>query len=393
MPAQNYDVVIVGGGVIGSAIAYFLSADPGFDGTVAVIERDPTYRTASSALSASGVRQQYSTAVNIAIGRFGIDFLRHAAEALSVEGAPAEIGLIEPGYLFLGGEASIALMRANNDLQKGLGVSVELLGANALAARFPWLNTDGVALGSLGLEGEGWFDGYGLLQAFRRKARHLGATFLTNSVVGLVRDGNRITTALLDDGTRIACGSLVNAAGPRARSIGDMAGVALPVEARCRSVFVLDCRRELPACPLVIDTSGVWFRPEGRQFICGLSPPEERDPETFELTIDHTQFEEEIWPALAHRVPAFESLKVTSAWAGHYDYNRFDQNGIVGAHPDVPNLFLANGFSGHGLQQSPAVGRAVAELIAHGAYRSLDMAALSITRILEDRPLIERNVI
>ena len=393
MPADKYDVVIVGGGVIGSAVAYFLAADSGFGGTVAVIERDPTYRTASSALSASGIRQQYSTPVNIAIGRFGIEFLRAAPDALAVDGERAGIEVTERGYLFLGGAESVPLMRENNALQSKLGVPVELLGANALATRFRWLSTEGVALGSLGTADEGWFDGYGLLQAFKRKARSLGVTYIHGTVGGLVRDGNRITSAVLEDGSRIGCGAVVNAAGPRARSVANMAGVALPVEARCRSVFVLDCRRELPACPLIIDTSGVWFRPEGQQFIAGLSPPENRDAETFELTVDHAQFEDEIWPALAHRVPAFESLKVTSSWAGHYEYNSFDQNGIVGPHPDVPNLFLANGFSGHGLQQSPAVGRAISEWIAHGGTRTLDLSALSVERILENRPLIERNVI
>ena len=172
-----------------------------------------------------------------------------------------------------------------------------------------------------------------------------------------------------------------------------MAGLALPVEARCRSVFVFDSRRALPGCPLVIDTSGVWFRPEGHQFIVGLSPPEDRDAKSFALEVDHAQFEQEIWPALAHRVPAFESLKVTSSWAGHYEYNTFDQNGIVGPHPEVPNLFLANGFSGHGLQQSPAVGRAVAEWIVHGSCRTLDLSPLSVQRILENRPLVERNIV
>ena len=393
MPDAQFDVVIVGGGVIGSAIAYFLAADPGFAGSVAVIERDPTYRTASSALSASGIRQQYSTAVNIAIGRFGIEFLRAAPEALAVNGEPAEIGFIERGYLFLGGEESVPLMRANHALQRDMGVPVELLGANALATQFPWLSGEGVAMGSLGLADEGWLDGYGLLQAFRRKARSLGAIYITGNVVRLDRAGNRVTAATLEDGTRIDCGSAVNAAGPRARAVAAMAGLALPVEARCRSVFVFDSRRALPGCPLVIDTSGVWFRPEGHQFIVGLSPPEDRDAKSFALEVDHAQFEQEIWPALAHRVPAFESLKVTSSWAGHYEYNTFDQNGIVGPHPEVPNLFLANGFSGHGLQQSPAVGRAVAEWIVHGSCRTLDLSPLSVQRILENRPLVERNIV
>ena len=202
MPDAQFDVVIVGGGVIGSAIAYFLAADPGFAGSVAVIERDPTYRTASSALSASGIRQQYSTAVNIAIGRFGIEFLRAAPEALAVNGEPAEIGFIERGYLFLGGEESVPLMRANHALQRDMGVPVELLGANALATQFPWLSGEGVAMGSLGLADEGWLDGYGLLQAFRRKARSLGAIYITGNVVRLDRAGNRVTAATLEDGTR-----------------------------------------------------------------------------------------------------------------------------------------------------------------------------------------------
>lgn len=393
MSDPRFDVVIVGGGVIGSAVAYFLASDPGFDGTVAVIERDPTYRTASSALSASGIRQQYSTAINIAIGQFGIAFLRAAPTTLAVDGNPVDIGLVEPGYLFLGDERSVDLMRENNALQRGHGVAVELLGANALRERFPWISSDGVALASLGLSGEGWYDGYTLLQSFRNKARSLGATYIAGTVAGLERHGTTIAAAILEDGSRITCGSLVNAAGPRARSIAAMAGVALPVEARPRSVFVVDCRQELPHCPLVIDTSGVWFRPEGRQFIAGISPPEDRDPERFELEVDHAQFEETVWPALAHRVPAFEALKVTGSWAGHYEYNTFDQNGIVGPHPELENLYLANGFSGHGIQQSPAVGRGLSEWIVYGNCRTIDLSPLSIARILENKPLIERNVV
>ncbi len=284
-------------------------------------------------------------------------------------------------------------MRENNSLQRSHGVAVELLGANALCERFPWISSDGVALASLGLCGEGWYDGYTLLQAFRSKARSLGATYIQGNVVALYRSGTAVAAAVLDDGSRIACGTLVNAAGPRARAVATMAGIVLPVEARRRSVFVIDCRRQLPHCPLVIDTSGVWFRPEGRQFITGISPPEDQDPETFELEVDHAQFDEVVWPALARRVPAFEALKVTGSWAGHYEYNTFDQNGIVGPHPQIGNLYLANGFSGHGLQQSPAVGRALSEWIVYGACRTIDLSPLSVQRILENRPLIERNVV
>lgn len=391
--ASAFDVVIVGGGAIGSAIAYFLAQEAGFGGTIAVIERDPTYRTASSALSASGIRQQYTTRTNIEIGRFGIGFLREAGSLLAVNGEPAEIGLTERGYLFLADAAHEPIMREAHALQRQLGAEIDLLGPNALRDQFPWLDTEGVALGSFGRRGEGWFDGYGLLTAYRRKAQSLGVTYVHGEVVAVERQGQTVAAAILADGSRIACGIMVNAAGPRARLVAEMAGISIPVEARSRSVFVFDCRQDLPRCPLVIDTSGIWFRPEGRQFITGVSPPEDQDPELFSFEVDHSVFDEIIWPTLAARVPAFEAIKQTSSWAGLYEYNTLDQNGILGPHPDRPNLFFANGFSGHGLQQSPAVGRGIAELIAHGEYRSLDLTPLSIARILANRPLREIHVV
>jgi glycine/D-amino acid oxidase-like deaminating enzyme len=385
------DIVIVGGGVMGCALAYFL----GLRGAAAraiVVERDPTYAKASSALSASGIRQQYSTAINIALSRFGVAFLRDMGRLLEVDGDAPSAGLREGGYLYLASEAGRAALEANHRLQRSEGVDVALLDPLALQARFPWLSTEGIVLGSLGLSGEGWFDGYGLLQALKRKAKALGVTFVTDEVVGLEVDGRRVRAARLASGTTLSCDVLVNAAGPHARRIAEMAGAPLPVEARRRTVFVLSCPEALPGCPLVIDPSGIWFRPEGNQFLAGFSPPGE-DAETFDLEIEHEMFEALVWPALAERVPAFERLRVAGAWAGHYEYNTLDQNGLVGPHPDVPNMLLANGFSGHGLQQSPAVGRALSELILDGRYATIDLAPLSPARFSEGRPLVERNVI
>jgi FAD-dependent oxidoreductase domain-containing protein 1 len=185
----------------------------------------------------------------------------------------------------------------------------------------------------------------------------------------------------------------VNAGGPYARSVAAWAGVALPVEARRRSVFVVACRAELPGCPLVIDTSGVWFRPEGDRFLAGWSPPEADDPEILALDVDHAQWDEVVWPALAARVPAFEAVRVTGAWAGHYDYNTFDQNALIGRVPEVPNLFFANGFSGHGMQQAAGAGRAVSELIQHGRYTTLDLSDLDVGRVAAGRKLRELNII
>jgi FAD-dependent oxidoreductase domain-containing protein 1 len=386
-------VVIVGGGAIGSAVACWLTADPAFAGEVVVVERDPTYREASSALSASSIRQQFSTPVNIEIGRFGIDFLRAIGETLAVGDERPDIGLNEAGYLYLASPSGLETLQANHEVQRRHGADVALLSPEGLAERFPWVSVEGLAGGSLGLSGEGWFDGYGLLRAFRRKAIAQGARCLTAEAVGLDAAAGRIAAVRLADGTRLACDTVVNAAGPWAARVAAMAGIELPVRARARSVFVLDCPEPLPACPLLIDPSGFWLRPEGRHFLVGAPPRPGDDVDDLPLEPDHGLFEEVIWPALAARLPAFERLKVVGAWAGYYEMNIFDHNGIVGPHPEIANVHFANGFSGHGIQQSPAVGRGLAELIVHGRYRTLDLSPLGFERLVAGRPLLERNVI
>ena len=385
------DVVIVGGGVIGSAVATFLRLNAGV--RVTVIERDPAYTAASSSLSASAIRQQFSTPVNIALSQFGLEFIRDAASRLAVDGEAPALSLCEPGYLYLATAEGLPVLEAKHAVQRGCGASVALMDAAELQERLPWLDCNGGAGASLGLEGEGWFDGPALLQAFRRKARALGADFVRGEAVALDRSGSRVTAVRLRDGRRIACGTVVNAAGPHARVVAAMAGFGLPVEARKRCVFVFACRSELLGCPLVIDTSGIWFRPEGNCYLTGWSPPEADDPEDFALEVDHALFDDVIWPALAARVPAFEAIRRMGAWAGHYEYNTFDQNALLGAHPDIPNLIFANGFSGHGMQHSPGIGRGISELILYGAYQTLDLSPLAVTRLAANRPLRELNII
>ena len=390
---ERADVVIVGGGAVGSSIAYFLARDPGFGGKVIVVERDPTYKTASSALSASSIRQQFSTPTNIQLSRFGIDFLRAIGTHLEVDGEQPDIGLREPGYLFLASPDGVRVLEANHGVQTAYGADVALLDPADLAARFPWMSTEGIARGSLGLSMEGWFDGYGLMQAFRHKARALGVTYLHAEAVGFERSDSRIDAVLLRDGSRITCGVAVNAAGPQAGKVAALAGVTLPVEPRKRCVFVFDCKETLLRFPLLIDATGVWVRPEGPYFISGISPPEERDPRDPDFEVDHGIFDDLVWPALAHRVPAFETIKVVNSWVGHYEYNTFDHNGIVGPHPELRNFLFANGFSGHGIQQSPATGRAIAELIIHGRYLTIDLTPFSFDRIPANRPVREINVV
>jgi glycine/D-amino acid oxidase-like deaminating enzyme len=392
------DVVIVGGAVMGSSVAYHLLADPDFGGRVVVIEKDPTYQLSASALSAASIRQQYSSAVNIRISLYGIQFLRAIGDILAVDGERPEIDLKEGGYLYCASAAGAQILRENHALQSAEGADILLLDPAGLKARFPWLNTEDLEAGTWGRTGEGWFDGWGLLQAFRKKARALGAEYVKGEVAAIERDGDTISAVRLKDGTRIACGALVNCAGSGGRDIAAMAGVTIPVEAKRRYVFTFTCRDKIENCPLLIDISGAYVRPEGEGFICGASPDAEADADWHDgdpasQQIDFSFFEEFIWPALAHRVPAFEAIRPGRAWAGPYDMSLLDHNAIVGRPEAFSNFYLCNGFSGHGLQQAPAIGRGLSELIVQGRYRALDLSDLGYERVLANRPLLERNVI
>ena len=392
---QTYDVVIAGGAVMGSSIAYHLARDPGFTGRVLVIERDRSYQQAASAPSASSIRQQFSQPVNIRISMHGIDFLRAIAEHLSVDGEAPAISLHEGGYLYVAGAQGMEILRENHVIQTREGADIALFDRAELAQRFGWLATDDLCGGSFGRSGEGWFDGYGLMQAFAKKARALGVAYLQDAVTGVGRDGNRITRLDLASGERVACGVFINACGAwGARTVAGMCGVALPVYAKKRSVFSFSCKERLSGFPLLIDTSGVWCRPEGEGFIAGYSPPDDSaTDEGRDFEVNWSEFDEIIWPAMAARIPAFEAIRPGRAWAGHYDMTLLDHNAVVGRMGDLANAYLAAGFSGHGLQQSPAVGRGIAELVVHGAYRSLDLGDLGYDRIAAQRPLREKNII
>jgi FAD-dependent oxidoreductase domain-containing protein 1 len=390
---ESCDVLIVGGGVIGSAIAYFLAGRTDFKGSIVVVEKDATYETAATPRSAGGVRQQFSTPENIQMSMFGAAFIKTVGEHLSIDDEVVDLPFTENGYLFLATATGLETLRTNHTAQTSLGAKVALLTPSEMKARFPWLQVEDLAGGCFGLANEGWTDPYGLLQAFRRKARSLGVTYLADEVTGLERVGNRIASASVRAGGRLACGTVVNAAGYHARELAAMIGIDLPVRPRKRIVYVFDCRDKPERAPLTIDPTGVWCRPEGANFIGGISPPEQDDPDATDFEIDYGLYEDVVWPTLAHRIPAFEALKLMRAWVGHYDYNTLDQNAILGPHPEVGNFYFANGFSGHGLQQSPAVGRAIAELIAYGRYRTLDLHRFGFERVLNNRPILELNVV
>ena len=387
------DVVIVGGAVVGSAAAYFLRAQTGFKGSVLVVEKDFTYEHSATARSAASIRHQFSTPENIRMSQFGSHFIQNIGDYLAVDGEVPDLGFHEGGYLFLATPAGRDVLEANHRVQRSLGVDVALLAPAQLQVRFPWLNTSDLSAGSLGLSGEGWLDAFGLMQAFRRKAVSLGAEYQQAQVSAVQRAGRAITAVTLSDGATVNCGMVINAAGTGASALARSAGIFLPVQSRKRCVFFFSTPAEVSQCPLVIDPSGAYFRPEGSGFICGISPTENQDPECFDFEVDHTLFDNVLWPTLAARVPGFEAARVQNAWAGHYDVNTLDHNVILGAHPEVDNLLFANGFSGHGIQQSAAAGRALSELVTFGSYRTLDLSAMGWTRVIEQRPLLEINVV
>ena len=378
MMTDSFDIVIGGGAVMGSSIAYHLAAHPGFTGRILVIDKDMTYRQAASSLSLSSIRQQFSSPINIRVGLYGVALPAAGARHSRRRRRRPRPALVENGYLYLASEAGAPILAANHATQLEEGADILLLGADALKARFPFLNLEGIAAAAWGRSGEGWFDGYMLMQAFRRKARALGVVYREGEIAAIEREGARISAVRLANGERIACGAFVNAAGASgaARLAGQM-GFDIPVHSRKRCVFLFSAKERIARCPLIIDASGAYVRTEGKSYICGISPPEAEDPDSDDFDVVWAQFEDVIWPALAHRIPAFESIRPGRAWAGHYDLNVFDHNAIVGRAPGLDNAYLAAGFSGHGIQQSPAVGRGLAELIAQGRYATLDLGAFA----------------
>jgi glycine/D-amino acid oxidase-like deaminating enzyme len=395
-------VVVVGGGVMGCATAWFLAREHGV--RVTVLERDASYARASSALSACAIRQQFSTAINIRVSQDSLAFYRDIGRALAVGDDAPTIGLVEPGYLYLAAtDDGAQVLRDQHVLQADHAVHTALLSPAALRQRFPWLSTDDLTLGSLGLStatsGEGWFDGYAAMQAFRRAAIAAGVQFVEEEATGFTIEadeaGHRVTGVAVRSGRTVPGDAVVIAAGAWSAAVAAHLEVALPVYARKRDVFAIEADVDLRDAPLLIDPTGVWFRPEltRGQFLCG-APPRGEDANDVPLDrVDHGLFDEVIWPTLAARVPAFDRLKVTASWAGYYEMNDFDHNGLVGRLSPYANVFTACGFSGHGLQQAPAVGRGLAELIATGQYLTLDLSPLRVDRIAEGRPLLERNVI
>ena len=388
-------IVIIGGAMSGLATACFLR-QVGDRRPITVIERDLTYSHAATALSVSGIRTQFSQPANIRLSQRTLQIIRDFPFPIGTE---TKIAFNENGYLLLASADGLAALTANHAVQMACGADTVLLEKAALAKRFTWLETSDVAAGVFGLSGEGWFDAMGLMTRFRHVLNAMpDIRFIQAHVDGLGHDGTRLTTIHLSDGSALVPDQVVMAAGAGSGRLTAELPVPLPVEPRKRTVFVFECPTPLPAMPLTVDPSGIYVRPEGRRFICGMSPPAalDRTAEADDFEPDWQQFETSIWPILAQRVPAFATLRQTTAWAGHYDYNRFDQNALIGKDPVLENLFHITGFSGHGVQQAPAAGEALAMLMQDNPRHSQKIAQcseLSPHRLVTNRLCLERNII
>jgi len=396
--AQSYDVVIVGGAIVGSSIAWFLSQQSDFNGSILVVERDPSYEFASTSRTNSCVRQQFSTEINIKISQFTAEYVKNFRHYMGGDEETPNLALDAFGYMYLADNEGFAeQLRANQKLQASLGAGTQLMSAAEIKADYPFYNVDDIILGSHNLVDEGYFEGSTMFEWWRRHARKAGADYIQNEVVGLTLSpgGQAVEAVTLASGQTISCGMVVNAAGPRAAHLAGLAGLSLPVEPRKRYTWIFSAEQPLDRpLPLTIDPSGIHMRQYGKTDYMAGSPPHVDPAVAFDdFDEDQDIWQEHVWPLIATRIPQFEALKVTSSWAGHYAYNTLDHNAILGPHPELGNFIFANGFSGHGLQQSPAVGRGLAEWITHGAYQSLDLSCFSYQRILDNEPLLERAVI
>ena len=394
---KTYDVIIVGGAVYGSSVAWWLTQMPGFQGRVLVVERDPTYAFASTSHTNSCIRQQFSNPINIRISQFGATFIKGFRDFMGGDPDVPHLTLQSFGYLYLADTPEFAeSLRKSQAVQAAEGAHTRHMTPEEILADYPFYQLDDIIAGNHNRVDEGYFDGGTMFDWFKRMARRNGVEFIHDEVTAMTLNapGTAVESVTLKSGDTLGCGTVVNASGPRAFQTARMAGLDLPVRPRKRYSFVFDAAEPLSRdLPLTIDPSGVHVRSEGKYYLAGCPPDVDDDVAVDDFAFDHSIWETKVWPAIASRVPAFERVKVINQWVGHYAYNTLDQNAVVGPHSKVRNFIFLNGFSGHGLQQSPALGRGVAEWITYGAYQTLDLGAFGYARVETNETFAEYAVI
>ncbi len=394
---QSYEVVIVGGAMFGASVAWFLADNPDFDGSILVVEKDPSYAKSSTAHTNSCMRQQFSNEINVRISQFAADFVKNFRRYMRNDPLAPELSIQSYGYMYLADSEVFAnVLRTSHELQVRCGAGTKLMSPDEIKRDYPFYHVDDIILGSHNLVDEGYWDCVAVFDGWRRSASQQGAEYVANEVVAMSRNSQstRIESLTLKSGEVINCGTVVNASGPRAANTARMAGIELPVEPRKRYTYIFAAEQPLDRdLPLTIDPLGIHVRTDGQHYLAGCAPDVDVAVDYDDFVEDHSLWEEKVWPIIATRIPQFEAIKLLNSWVGHYSYNAFDHNAILGPHTQIENFIFVNGFSGHGLQQSPAMGRGTAELIAYGEYRTLDLSPFNYERIEKQEPFVEKAVI
>lgn len=387
---DKLDVMIVGGGCMGVCTAFFLKK---LDANirVSVVEPDPTYEFASTLKASGGARRLFSCPENIAMSGFGIDFIENFASHVAVDGEAPDLQWRPQGYLFIVPPTGVKVIEDNAVLQRAQGVEVELLDQAALKWRYPSMHVDDLGGAALSPR-DGWCDPNSFLQGVKKKARSLGVEFITDRVVGFDHDNVAVRSVKLQSGRVLSAGHVVNAAGAWAAGISEMVGMQLPVTPLPRDEYYFTCASPVEPLPFVKDLSRLAFRPEGLGYSGGLVDGNRARGFTFD--VDYAYFDNVMWPALAHRFPAMEAVKLQSAWCGLYEQCELDGNPIIGRwDAGLRNFHVVAGFSGHGLMHAPAAGRGIAELIVHGEYSEIDLTRLGYARVTANAPYAERGIL
>jgi sarcosine oxidase subunit beta len=384
---RTAEVVIIGGGIVGSSIAYHLTAAGCKN--VLVLERESSQGKGSTGKSMGGVRAQFSTPVNIQMSLYSIPFYAAFDQAL---GYPC--GYRAQGYLFCATSARhMAYLRTNHECQARLGLkTARLISADDIRAMFPQLRSDDIVGGAF-CSTDGFVDPYSAMNGFMAVAGQHGAELWKSTEVTGIQRGAQGVSAVQSSRGPVSTRKVVNSAGPWAASIAKMVGIDLPVEPLRRMLAPTEPFDQFPhTAPMIIDMSnGFHFRPEGLGFLLAWNDPEET-PE-YKTDFD-PNFIEKILTRAADRIPIFENLAVNSkrAWAGLYEMTP-DHHPILGPVPEVPGFFLANGFSGHGVMHAPATGKILSDLILGGKTDLIDASLLNLARFAEGRMIKETAVL
>jgi glycine/D-amino acid oxidase-like deaminating enzyme len=387
--SNTYDVIIIGGGIMGCSTAYHLiKADKNL--RVIVVEKDATYAKASTTLSMVNSRIQYSLKQNVQISQHAAKVLESFEDDMEVNGVKPNIVYRREGNLVILDAEAETTARKAYEMQKELGCAIEWWSPEKIKETYPLYNMDGVVGGTFGPE-DGHFDAYAVLMGYRSKAKSLGVEFIENEVKDLITADKVITGVKLATGEELVSATVVNCTGAWAADLCKRAGITIPVEPTKRQCFAIDpAIKPATTLPLTFLPSGLYFRTEtGGLILLGKSMAE--DPIGFDFSWDQKRFLDLLWIELAEFVPAFESLKLVRGWAGLYAVNTQDANSILGEWPELKGFYLANGFSGHGLQQGPAVGRYLTELIL-GKTPVLDLSIFGPERIFTNTPIPEGGI-